>query len=323
MTPAQTAPFAEHIRELRKRIMWVVVFIAIGGVAGYLMHDRLLHLLQLPLNDALYYTTPTGAFSFIMKICVVFGIIVALPVASYQTFAFFGPIIATNTKRIFLIYVTASVILAGAGILFAYYVSLPAALHFLVNFGTDGNVHALITANEYFNFVLAYIAGFAVLFQVPLIIMFTNRFTPLPPKKLFGATKYVVLFSFVVAAIITPTPDPLNQAIMAVPIIALYLFTVLFVALSPRRYKRLKQERRKAQQASAAQHHRARIQPPAPVQASYAPDSSSGALSRQPVLRRQASFSAQPQPQPSRSPQLISDFRVSSAVSANPLDTGM
>lgn len=246
MTPTDTATVAEHISELRRRLMWVIAFVVIGGAVGYFLHDRLLYILQLPLNEALYYTTPTGAFSFIMKICMVFGVIVAVPMLSYQTFAFFGPIIADRTKKTFLVYITASVVLAVLGVLFAYYISLPASLHFLVNFGNDGNIHALITANEYFNFVLAYIAGFAALFQVPLIIMFVNRMTPLPPRKLLGATKYVILASFIVAAIITPTPDPLNQSIMAVPIIGLYLCTVLIVALSPRRRKRLRAERQKA-----------------------------------------------------------------------------
>lgn len=127
--------------------------------------------------------------------------------------------------------------LACLGMAFAYFVSLPASLHFLTTFGDSGDIHALITANEYFNFVLTYVAGFAILFQVPLIITFTNRVTPLPPKKLLGATRYVIVLSFIVAAIITPTPDPMNQAIMAGPIILLYLLSVCIVTLHPKRLK--------------------------------------------------------------------------------------
>lgn len=139
-----------------------------------------------------------------------------------------------------------SVVLACAGIAFAYYVSLPASLHFLTTFGNSGDIHALITANEYFNFVLAYVAGFAILFQVPLIILFINRMTPLPPMKLLMGTRYVIVFSFIAAAIITPTPDPMNQAIMAVPIIALYIFSVGIVALQPKRFKQRKQAKQAA-----------------------------------------------------------------------------
>lgn len=225
------ATFAEHIRELRSRLMWSLLFVAIGAGIGYALNDTLLNVLQRPLNETLYYTNPTGAFSFIIKICTVFGLIVALPMTLYQGFSFFEPLINVRTRRTIVLYVLLSALLAVAGIAFAYFISLPAALHFLVNFGNGTPIESLITANEYFNFVLAYIAGFAVLFQLPLIITFINRVTPLTPSKLMGGTRYVVLGSFIMAAIITPTPDPFNQALMAGPIILLYFLSALVVAL--------------------------------------------------------------------------------------------
>ncbi|HTE57261.1 MAG TPA: twin-arginine translocase subunit TatC [Verrucomicrobiae bacterium] len=225
--------FADHIHELRKRLMWSLLFVAIGAGVGYVLHDTILSILQQPLNEKLYYTTPTGAFSFIIKICCVFGFVVALPVVVYQAFAFFEPLVSLKTRRSLVGHVLLSVLLAATGITFAYFISLPAALHFLVNFGSDGgNIQALITANEYFNFVLAYIAGFAVLFQLPLIISFINRAKPLKPSQLIGGTRYVILGSFIISAVITPTPDPLNQALMAGPIIILYFVSVLVVAVT-------------------------------------------------------------------------------------------
>lgn len=234
----QRLTFAEHIHELRKRLMWALLFVAIGAGIGYALNDTILTILQQPLNERLYYNTPTGAFSFIIKVCCVFGFVVALPVVVYQIFAFFGPLVKARTRRSFVTYVLLSVLLACGGIAFAYFISLPAALHFLVNFGSgSGDIQALITADEYFNFVLAYIAGFAVLFQLPLIILFINRATPLKPKQLLGGTRYVILASFIISAIITPTPDPMNQALMAGPIIGLYFVSVLVVALT-NRFKR-------------------------------------------------------------------------------------
>lgn len=227
----QKLTFAEHIYELRRRLMWSLLFVAIGAALGYVLHDRIVWLLQQPLGEQLYYTTPTGAFSFIIKVCCVFGFIVSLPVVIYQAFGFFEPLVPAKTRRSLLWYVFVSVLLACAGIAFAYFVSLPAALHFLVNFGDSaGDIQALITAEEYFNFVLAYIAGFAALFQLPLVITFINKVTPLKPSQLLGGTRYVILGSFVVSAIITPTPDPMNQALMAGPIILLYFATVVVIA---------------------------------------------------------------------------------------------
>lgn len=226
----QALTLAEHLQELRRRVMWIVLFIVIGAVAGYFMHDALVSAMQRPLNDNLYYTAPTGAFSFIIKVCTVFGLVAAMPVILYQIFAFFGPLIVRRTKRSLVFYVTGSFLLAAAGAAFAYFLSLPAALHFLVNFGGN-NIHSLITANEYFNFVLVYVTGFALIFQLPLVISFINRISPLGPMKMLKATRYVVLGSFIAAAVITPTPDPLNQFMMAAPIISLYLLSVAVVAL--------------------------------------------------------------------------------------------
>jgi len=226
----QTATVAEHIQELRRRVVWIVALLLISSVVGYLIRDVLISIIKQPLSENLYYTTPGGAFSFIMKLSITFGLIVSLPVITYQIFSFFLPVLGSFKKRQLLTYVFTSLSLAALGIIFAYFVSLPAALHFLVSFGSESNIKSLITANEYFNFVLTYLAGFAVLFQVPLVILLINRLRPLPPKKLLGSTRYVILASFVISAIITPTPDPVNQAIMAVPVIILYVGTVLILA---------------------------------------------------------------------------------------------
>ncbi len=214
--------------------MWTVLFVVLGAAAGYFIHDTLIAVMQRPLHDTLYYTAPTGAFSFIIKICTVFGFLIALPVAIYQVFAFFGPLIRNATKRALVLYVLVSFLLAVAGVLFAYFLSLPAALHFLVMFSQDSNIQSLITANEYFNFVLTYILGFALIFQLPIVVLFINRITPLKPSKMLRATRYVILGSFVAAAIITPTPDPLNQFLMAMPLVVLYLLSVLVVAVGSR-----------------------------------------------------------------------------------------
>jgi sec-independent protein translocase protein TatC len=227
----KTATIAEHIQELRMRIAWVVALLLIASCAGYFIRDTLISLLQRPLNEDIFYTTPAGAFSFVIKLCTTFGLIVALPVVIYQMFSFFLPLLGPIKRRHLLTYVSWSVLMAASGILFAYTVSLPAALNFLTNFGREVNIKSLITANEYFNFVLTYLAGFAVLFQVPLIILLINKIKPMSPKKLFGATKYVVLVSFIISAIITPTPDPFNQTIMAAPVVLLYIATATSIAI--------------------------------------------------------------------------------------------
>jgi sec-independent protein translocase protein TatC len=169
--------------------------------------------------------------------------------------------------------------LAFAGVLFAYFVSLPAALHFLAKFGGAG-VQSLITVDEYFNFALAYLAGFALLFQLPLLILFVNRIKPLTPGKMMGAQRFVILISFIVAAILTPTPDPFNQLLMAAPAIVLYQIGIIMVMIVNRGSKPVVSQKLPnkieyninekiilTKQAVTQPQHLTRTQPPSPVPA--------------------------------------------------------
>ncbi len=223
-------PFIEHVYELRKRALISVLAIMAGGLAGYMIHESLLNVIQKPLGQTLFYTSPTGGFSFIFKLCLLFGLVVALPVIVYQLLKFLSPLIKQVTKRFILLCLLCSVFLAIIGVLFAYFISLPAALHFLTSFGGQ-DIQALITADAYFNFALAYIGGFAVLFQLPLILLLINRAKPLKPGPLMRFQRYVLLGSFIIAAVLTPTPDPINQAMMAVPVILLYQISIVLIWL--------------------------------------------------------------------------------------------
>lgn len=223
-------PFIEHIYELRRRALICVIATTLAGFAGYAINEKLLHIIQKPLGKTLFYTSPTGGFSFIFKICLLFGLIVALPIIIYQIIKFLSPLMKHTTKRFTFVSLLASAILAFAGITFAYLLSLPAALHFLSNFG-GAEIQSLITADEYFNFALAYLAGFAILFQLPLLMLLINRIKPLSPGPLMRFQRYVILISFVVSAMLTPTPDPVNQALMAVPVVILYQLSIGLICL--------------------------------------------------------------------------------------------
>ncbi|MDB5184782.1 MAG: Sec-independent protein translocase subunit TatC, sec-independent protein translocase protein TatC [Candidatus Saccharibacteria bacterium] len=231
-------PLIQHVQELRAHLTWMAIFVTAGGLIGYFLQDRLLTLLQKPLNQTLYYSSPTGGIAFLFKLCITTGIIFALPAILYNTFRFVEPVLEKDQRKGLVKYIVWSFMLAYAGVAFAYFVSLPAALHFLSGFGGD-KVKALIGANEYFNFAIAYVGGFAFLFQLPLIILFINRIKPLKPSKMMKAQRWVILISFIVAAVLTPTPDPFNQTIMAVPMIILYQFGVFLVMMTNRKRARV------------------------------------------------------------------------------------
>lgn len=221
-------PFAAHLQELQKRLIWVSLSIAALGFGAYFIHEQLVNLLRQPLGQTLYYTSPMGGFTFLFKLCMVAGLIASLPVVLYHIFEFLGPMLKKRHRLVIITYTFWSFILACAGVLFAYFISLPSALHFLTQFGDKG-IESLIGANEYFNFALAYVGGLALLFQIPLLLLFINRITPLSPKKLLKAQRFVIAGSFIVAAMLTPTPDPFNQALMALPMIVLYQLSILLI----------------------------------------------------------------------------------------------
>lgn len=221
-------PFSEHIRELRRRLIVCLAAILAGTAAGYWLHAQLFAMIQKPLGQQLYYTSPVGGLNAILKVSILFGLVVALPVIIHQLHGFLQPAFHKSlpSRSIYIIFT--SLALAAIGAAVAYFISLPAALHFLTNLNTPG-IAPFILVNEYMNFILSYIVGFAILFQLPLIILFINRVKPQSPRGLMRYQRYVILGSAIIAAILTPTPDPLNQAIMAAPIIILYQVSIVMI----------------------------------------------------------------------------------------------
>jgi sec-independent protein translocase protein TatC len=224
----QPKSIKSHIKEMRNSFLWVVLALCVGGFTSYLFHTQLIDIVQQPLGKTLFFTSPAGGLNFLIKLCFTFAVIFVLPVLMYQIVKFFYPLMEKGHKRAVIPFIVSSIILAYAGVVFAYLVSLPNALSFLSNFGGQ-NIEALITADEYYDFVLAYLLGFALMFQIPVIVLFINKIKPQKPGKMMGIQRYIILGSFIIAAILTPTPDPVNQTIMAAPAVVLYQFAVLCV----------------------------------------------------------------------------------------------
>lgn len=222
-------PFSEHLGELRTRALWCLFFFGLATAIVYPFYSILLSWLIKPLHQTVYYTSPTGGLSLIIQICLFFGFLLALPALVFHLYRFVEPIIPkTTSKWITVSIIVASSVLTCCGVGLAYFVSLPTALRFLQTFDSN-QVSALITANEYFSFVIQYLLGFGILFQLPLVLLLWNYISPLKSKALISYSRYVIILSAIVAAILTPTPDPINQAFMAGPIIILYYLSVLII----------------------------------------------------------------------------------------------
>ena len=221
--------FINHVHELRRRLSWSALVLFIGAGLGLVFRMAILKWLEAPLHSQLYYGKVTGAFEFIMQIAFFVGLCFSLPMLVYQMISFIRPALPRSiSNRLVLGVVVASSLLTIAGVSFAYYVSLPPVLHFLNNM-SGGQLSAIIMADSYLNFLIMYLGIFAVVFQLPLLLLFIDRFTPLTPKKLGRWRKWVVVGSFAAALILPITPDPLSQMMLALPVVVLYELSIWMI----------------------------------------------------------------------------------------------
>lgn len=227
--PSELPTFLEHVYELRRRLFWIIAVVLFTSAAAYPFLDQIISLVTEPLGgQQLYYLTPVGGFSFSIKICFYVGIILAVPIIMYHLYRFLEPLMGKKMQHSAVFYVGFSTALAITGVLFAYYLALPGALRFLTGIDLN-NIQAMLTVDSYLTFVMTYLIGSAFVFQIPLLLIVINTMTPLDPGKLMKAQRYVIVVAFVAAAVISPTPDVMNQAIFALPMIAMYELGVIIV----------------------------------------------------------------------------------------------
>lgn len=226
----------DHVRELQGRIFAVAIVFIVFAAAAYPFFDTIANYLLEPLgeNHELVYLTPGGAFAFIIQVCMYVGLVMALPVMIFHIHRFIMPVLKKTVFRATILFTIASFILAIVGMAFAYYVVLPAALYFLTGFDLN-NINPMLTIDSYFSFVVTYLLVGAMLFQIPLLMLLINNVKPLKPKQLMTHQGKIILGSFIVAAIVSPTPDALNQTLLASPMVVMYQIGIVLVWLKNRR----------------------------------------------------------------------------------------
>lgn len=228
----------EHLHELMQRVLWSVGFMIAGGALSYIFRLQIIEYLQHPLHQELYYTSPMGSFQFVMQVCLLCGLLCALPVLLYNVLRFIEPAFDRKfTRKTVVTILSASLFLTVAGAAFAYYVTLPAALRFFNTVGTN-DLHALISVNEYFGFIMGYLATFAIVFQLPLVLLFIDHIKPFSPGGLSSKRKFVYVGSFAISLIMPSSPDPLSQVSLAIPIITLYELSIVLIWWSHRKQAR-------------------------------------------------------------------------------------
>jgi sec-independent protein translocase protein TatC len=237
----EKVPFIAHITELRKRLFYIGASVGLSGAAAIAIQSQLTTVLLKPAGDQQFiYTTPGGGFDFVFKLCLYTGIGASIPVIVYQLIRYLQPLVKEQTKRFVAICSLWSSILALGGMAFGYFFGLPAAMHFLLKGFSSDRIEALISIQSYMSFVLVYLLGSALLFQLPLILLVINRFKPIKPKTLMKQQRWFILGAFIIGAIISPTPDIRNQLMLSGPIILMYQLSIILIWAINRRQRRPK-----------------------------------------------------------------------------------
>jgi len=225
--------FLEHLEELRRRIIHSALYIAGGFCVCWWFHERIFAIMQKPivaalashkLDNKLVYLNPTDPFNMYLKISFLAGIFVASPFVLYQVWAFIAPGLYRNERRYVMPFMFSTVGLFLAGGYFGYKMVYPAALDFLIGF--SGQFTPMITVQEYTNLFLTIIAGLGIVFEMPILVFFLSLLGIINPGWMWRNFRYAILLIFIVAAIITPTPDIMNMCIFAAPMIVLYLLSI-------------------------------------------------------------------------------------------------
>lgn len=223
--------FLDHLDELRRRLTHAVVALLVGFLAAMAFAQRAQDFVMAPLLATLpqgghfIYTEPTEAFFLQLKIAAILGLILASPYVMWQVWLFIAPGLYANEKKFAVPFVLGTTILFTAGAAFSHYVVFPAAFAFFGGFSSD-KVIFTPRIEPVFGMYAWLLLAMGVVFQLPMVIMVLARLGLVTAKFLAKNIKYAILIIFIVAAIATPSPDPVSQTIVAAPMCVLYALSI-------------------------------------------------------------------------------------------------
>ncbi|MBL7184073.1 MAG: twin-arginine translocase subunit TatC [Anaerolineae bacterium] len=222
----------EHLEELRGRLMKSAIALTVTTLFSFIFAKQFLQLLIAPMGGTLpVSSSPTTNIVVFTKVALISGVALAMPVLVYQLISFITPGLTSQEKRYLLVIVPGATLSFVVGVAFAYFVMVPTAIPFLKGFLGD-----IIEPNwfidRYISFITSLLFWVGLSFETPLLIFFLAKLGIVTPASLSRYRKYAVLVIAVLAAIITPTPDPFNMILVMLPLIILYEIGILLAKLA-------------------------------------------------------------------------------------------
>jgi len=231
MTDAEK-PWVEHLEEIRRRILVSLGFLAGFFIIGLVMYKSLIRILTWPLqhlSTSLYFTSPEEGFMVMLKVALFFAFFATFPILLWQFWQFVRPGLTDQERGgLFVMFVIATALFLF-GSLFCYFLVLPTALKFLLSFGST-EFRPLLSVGKYSSFVGFMILAFGISFNLPILLIGLAQAGIVTTAWLRHQRKFVILGIFILAAILTPSPDVVSQLMMALPLFLLFEITVLVTA---------------------------------------------------------------------------------------------
>ncbi|HST11668.1 MAG TPA: twin-arginine translocase subunit TatC [Terriglobales bacterium] len=243
--------FLEHLEELRRRIIYSLIALAVGFFACWGYAERIYGVMQRPIMAALHnhgmseklvYLDPTEPFNIYLKVAALAGLFVTSPFVLYQVWAFISPGLYRNEKRYVVPFMVSTVSLFLAGGYFGYKLVYPQALDFLIGFGSQFT--PMITIEKYTDLFLVIIIGMGVIFEMPILVFFLSLMGIVTAGWMWRNLRYSILVIFIIAAILTPTTDILNMCIFAAPMVGLYVLSIGIAFIVHPKQRRARREKK-------------------------------------------------------------------------------
>ena len=224
-----------HFQELRRRLIRSIIAVAITTAISFIFYDWIFRILIMPTHGIeLVFIEMTEMVGTIMKVCLASGLILAMPYLTFQAIMFVSPALTRREKRYVYIILPWVAFMFLAGIVFGYFILIPPATTFLLNFGSDIATPQIKIGN-YISIITRLLLAIGLIFEMPVVITFLARIGVVKASWLASKRKMAIIVAFIVAAIITPTFDPINQSLVAVPLIILYELGIWLAKLVQRK----------------------------------------------------------------------------------------
>ncbi len=229
------SPIYEHLNELRLRFIYSTIYLIAGCIVGFFVTEKwvfawiLSPIVAIP-EAQLQVLGPAEKLTSLIKTSFIVGLFVALPFIVHQFWLFLRPGLKNNERRYLLLMIPASAILFTIGAAFIFFIMLPVALPFLIGLDLGVDIETNITLELYFTFVLLLILAGGLVFQIPLITYFLAKLGIVNAGMLASNRKFAVLGTVFLAAMLTPTGDPLNLMLLALPIYILFEISIFIAA---------------------------------------------------------------------------------------------